>query len=110
MNANSMRRILIVNIFTAKTSCNFLQSVFDPDNAGEGKAIGDLNVRLGKVKVAVDPRRKFKDAFRDEASILPTTNYLGPKRHLYLVIFHPKHEDTFVACARIRQVTPMFAK
>lgn len=36
------------------SDCNILQLVFDPDNAGKGKAIGDIDARLGKIKIATD--------------------------------------------------------
>ncbi|KAL6264113.1 hypothetical protein P5V15_004191 [Pogonomyrmex californicus] len=84
-----------------KNNCNILQNVFDPNNSGDEKSIGDIDVRLGKVKVAIDTKEKYKTFYRDpELSLLPT-DLLGPHRHLYLVIFHPVHEDSFLACAKI---------
>lgn len=93
-----------------KNNCNILQNVFDPNNVGVGKSIGDVDVRLGKVKVAANTQEKYKTFYRDpELSLLPT-DLLGPHRHLYLVIFHPVHEDSFLACAKINHRKPIHVK
>ncbi|XP_012281553.1 uncharacterized protein LOC105700357 [Orussus abietinus] len=91
-------------------NCNVLQTVFDPDNAGSSKSIGDIDSRLGKIKVAVDSRKSSKKLYRDpELSLLPA-DLLGPHRLLYLVVFHPTHDDSFLACARIKHHRPIIAK
>lgn len=94
----------------SEQDCNILQLVFDPDNRGTGKSIGDVDDRLGKVKIALDHnRRKFKTLFRDdELSLLPN-DLTGPQRRLYLVIFEKNHEDVFLACANIRYEHPVNA-
>ncbi|KYN36526.1 Superoxide dismutase [Cu-Zn], partial [Trachymyrmex septentrionalis] len=93
-----------------KNNCNILQNVFDPNNSDIGKSIGDVDVRLGKIKVAIDSQERCKTFYRDsELSLLPT-NLLGPHRHLYLVIFHPVHEDSFLACTKINHRKPTYTK
>lgn len=91
-------------------NCNFLQNVFDPNNSGVGKSIGDVDVRLGKVKVATNTQERYKTFYRDpELSLLPV-DLLVPHRHLYLVIFHPVHEDSFLACAKINHRKSIYTK
>ncbi|KAG7190089.1 hypothetical protein KM043_006224 [Ampulex compressa] len=106
-------KIYVTDIFDTgkdKSNCNTLQSVFDPDNAGAEKSIGDIDARLGKIKVATDFRKKYKASYRDpELSLLPA-DLLGPHRQLYLVIFHPTHDDSFLACAKIKHRQPVFVK
>lgn len=96
--------------FIDKDNCNILQNVFDPNNSGAERSIGDVDVRLGKIKVATNAQQKYKTFYRDpELSLLPA-DLLGPHRHLYLVIFHPVHEDSFLACARINHRKPIHTK
>jgi hypothetical protein len=41
----------------SRENCNFLQLVFDPVfSTTPGQAVGDLDSRIGKVKVAGNPR------------------------------------------------------
>lgn len=91
-------------------NCNILQTIFDPNNAGTGKSIGDIDSRLGKLKVATDFDKKSKIAYRDlELALLPG-DLLGPQRVLYVVIFHPTHDDSFLACAKIKHRKEITAK
>ncbi|CAG9829590.1 unnamed protein product [Diabrotica balteata] len=84
-------------------NCNILQLVFDPNDKGGGKAIGDVDKRLGKVKVSTDYNKyKFKTLYRDEELILLPGDLNGPQRRLYLVLFETKHEDVFLGCAKIQ--------
>lgn len=93
------------------SDCNILQLVFDPDNAGKGKAIGDIDARLGKIKIATDYNvKKVKNLYRDDTLNLLPSDLAGPQRRLYLVLFERKHEDTFLACAKIRYDHPINAK
>jgi hypothetical protein len=93
-----------------KDNCNILQSIFDPNNSGVGRSIGDVDVRLGKIKVATSTQERYKTLYRDpELSLFPA-DLLGPHRHLYLVIFHPVHEDSFLVCAKINHRKPIHAK
>nr|CAI5853950.1 unnamed protein product [Callosobruchus analis] len=88
-------------------NCNILQLVFDPDDRGPGKSVGDLDSRLGKLKVSRNYNRyKFKRLYRDaELDLHP-----GPQRSLYLVLLERKHEDIFLACAKIRYDKPIGAR
>lgn len=104
--------LIILELFVHldKNNCNILQNVFDPNNSGVGKSIGDVDVRLGKVKIAINTQDEYKTFYRDsELSLLPA-NLLGPHRHLYLVIFHSVHEDSFLACAKINYRKPVYTK
>lgn len=90
-----------------RPDCNFLQLVFDPDNS----ALGDLDARLGKLKISTDyTKNKYKTLFRDERLILLPSDLQGPQRSLYLVVFEHKHQDSFLACAKIRYEHPINAK
>ncbi|XP_011873780.1 PREDICTED: uncharacterized protein LOC105565305 [Vollenhovia emeryi] len=93
-----------------KDNCNILQSVFDPNDSGVGKSIGDVDVRLGKVKVAINMQDKYKTFYRDSKLSLLPADLLGPHRHLYLVIYHSVHEDSFLACAKITHRKPVYTK
>lgn len=84
-------------------NCDILQLVFDPDDKGEGKGIGDVDERLGKVKVSTDyNRNKYKTLHRDGELVLLPSDLTGPQRRLYLMLFETKHEDVFLGCAKIR--------
>ncbi|XP_076765114.1 uncharacterized protein LOC143432228 [Xylocopa sonorina] len=100
----------ILDISKDKSSCNILQTVFDPDNAGSGTAIGDVDSRLGKVQVAVNHHKRYKTLYRDTKLSLLPADLLGPHRQLYLVIFHPTHDDSFLVCSKINHKKPIFAK
>ncbi|XP_044755346.1 uncharacterized protein LOC123314251 [Coccinella septempunctata] len=94
----------------SEQNCDILQLVFDPDNRGKGKSMGDIDQRLGKVKIALDHnKRKFKTLFRDDQLSLLPNDLSGPQRRLYLVIFEKNHEDVFLACANIRYEHPINA-
>ncbi|RZC33023.1 uncharacterized protein BDFB_010701, partial [Asbolus verrucosus] len=94
-----------------RPDCNILQLVFDPDNTGNGNALGDIDSRLGKVKVSTNyNKNRYKTLFRDDKLILLPSDLTGPQRRLYLVIFERKHQDTFLACAKIRYDHPTNAK
>ncbi|XP_014235437.1 uncharacterized protein LOC106658129 [Trichogramma pretiosum] len=96
-----------------QNNCNVLQTLFDPDNSGPGKAIGDVDGRVGKLRVAAarSDRPSAKRAYRDpRLELLPYDLLLGAHRALYLVIFHPSHEDVILTCARIKPRRPIVAK
>ncbi|CAD6211954.1 GSCOCG00003917001-RA-CDS [Cotesia congregata] len=106
-------KIYVTDIFDSekeKNDCNILQTVFDPDDLGEGKAIGDIDARLGKIKVATDTNKKSKAAYKDPVISLLPADILGSHRSLYLVIFHPTHSDSFLACAKIKNQKFTLAK
>ncbi|CAK9808868.1 Superoxide dismutase [Cu-Zn] B [Anthophora quadrimaculata] len=93
-----------------KSSCNILQTVFDLDHMGNGRAIGDIDMRLGKIKIATNHHKRYKTSYRDsKLSVLPA-DLLGPHHQLYLVIFHPTHEDSFLVCSKIIYKKPIFVK
>lgn len=95
----------------SEIDCNVLQLVFDPESKGNGKAIGDIDARLGKVRIAMDyTRNRYKTLFRDQELILLPSDLTGPQRRLYLVIFESKHEDSFMACAKIRYDHPITSR
>nr|XP_023029851.1 uncharacterized protein LOC111517802 [Leptinotarsa decemlineata] len=94
-----------------RNDCNILQLVFDPDAKGPGKGVGDIDSRVGKVKVSTDYNKfKFKTLFRDEQLVLLPSDLAGPQRRLYLVLFERKHEDVFLGCAKIRYENPVNAR
>lgn len=94
-----------------KDNCNILQIVFDPDDKGEGKGYGDIDVRLGKVKISTDyNKHKFKTLYRDEHLMLLPSDLTGPQRRLYVVLFENKHEDVFLGCSKIRYEQPINAR
>ncbi|KAJ3625819.1 hypothetical protein MTP99_016359 [Tenebrio molitor] len=107
-------KIYVTDILDAdkdRNDCNILQLVFDPDNTGKGKALGDVDSRLGKVKISTDrTQNRYKTLYRDEQLILLPSDLTGPQRRLYLVIFERKHEDAFLACAKIRYDHPVNSK
>ncbi|KAK9881797.1 hypothetical protein WA026_017312 [Henosepilachna vigintioctopunctata] len=87
----------------SEQNCDILQLVFDPDDRGSGRAIGDIDYRLGKVKISLDHHKnKYKTLYRDNELILLPNDLTGPQRRLYLVIFEKNHEDVFLSCANIR--------
>ncbi|XP_056632651.1 uncharacterized protein LOC130442509 [Diorhabda sublineata] len=92
-------------------NCNILQLVFDPDNKEKGKALGDIDKRLGKVKVSTDySRYKYKTLFRDTKLLLLPSDLTGPQRRLYLVLFESKHQDVFLGCAKINYNSPIHTR
>ncbi|XP_034178940.2 uncharacterized protein Rsod isoform X1 [Osmia lignaria lignaria] len=106
-------KIYVTDIFDIskdKSSCNILQTVFDPDNAGNGEGIGDIDMRLGKIKVATNHHKRYKTLYRDSKLSLLPADLLGPHRLLYLVIFHPTHDDSFLVCTKINHRKTIFAK
>lgn len=109
-------KIYVTDIFDkkpgkARDDCNILQLVYDPENKGRGKARGDIDIRHGLVKISLDyQRNKYKTSFRDAILELLPGDLDGTQRRLYLVLFEKKHDDTFLACARIRYIHPISAK
>ncbi|KAJ8944218.1 hypothetical protein NQ318_014580 [Aromia moschata] len=90
-------------------NCDVLQLVFDPDDKGEEKGIGDIDARLGKIKVSTDyHRQKFKNLYRDNVLTLLPSDLGGPQRRLYVVLFESKHPDVFLGCAKIIYDHPMY--
>lgn len=98
----------------SRENCNFLQLVFDPVFSPTlGQAAGDLDSRIGKVKVAGDPRLQdssFTSVYHDSGLTSVTVDLLSGQRSLYLVIFDASHHDSFLACAKIREIHPVILK
>ncbi|XP_043461697.1 uncharacterized protein LOC122498151 [Leptopilina heterotoma] len=107
-------KIYVTDIFEPgskdKSNCNILQAIFDPDNAGVNKSIGDIDMRLGKIKISENLSKRRKYSFRDPKLDLLPNDFIGSHRLLYLVIFHPTHTDSFLACAKIEYRKPVMAK
>ncbi|GAB0087396.1 uncharacterized protein DMENIID0001_016930 [Sergentomyia squamirostris] len=88
-------------------NCNILQLVFDPGNRGDGKSIGDIDSRLGMLKIATNPHvQELRILFRDDSLVLLPSDITGPQRQLYLVLFDSNNPENFLACAKIRHVKP----
>ncbi|XP_062551258.1 uncharacterized protein LOC134216338 [Armigeres subalbatus] len=95
----------------AEENCNKLQLVFDPQVQGAGKAIGDIDVRLGNLKITTNSQKsKIPQLFNDRDLVLLPSDLYGPSRKLYVVIFDPVHPDTFLACSKIRHLKAKSAR
>ena len=109
-------KIYVTDIFDTDHSrpednCDYLQLVFDPQNRGKGNAIGDIDLRRGKIRVAVDSKiQESKLLYRDDQLVLLPSDLAGPQRRLYLVIFDPARPHDFLACAKIRHVQEKVVK
>lgn len=94
-----------------RENCNRLQLIFDPKRDGEGKAVGDIDSRVGKLKVATRyDQVKQKGLLRDDDLFLLPSDIKGPKRELYVVIYDENHLESFLACAKIQHQEPVIAK
>lgn len=68
-----------------EVNCNNLQILFDPYNAGTGKAIGDLDIRLGKLQISsYNVSHKNKQAFVDKDLLFTINDYSSSTRKLFL--------------------------
>lgn len=95
----------------SEDNCNFLQQVFDPNGKGAGQGIGDLDNRLGQLRVATNAlQNPQRVVFRDEKLALLPSDLSIPHRTLYLVIFDHQHPDNFLACTKIRRVQQLTYK
>lgn len=109
---NHSWKIYVTDIFDtgaerAEADCNVLQLVFDQHNEGAGRAIGDIDTRLGSLSVATRADRQLvREVFHDQALMLLPSDLTGPQRQLYVVVFDNLHPDVFLGCAKIRHVQP----
>lgn len=95
----------------AEENCNKLQLVFDPQVRGAGKAIGDIDTRLGNLKITTNSqKKKYPQLFNDRDLVLLPSDLYGPSRKLYVVIFDPVHPNTFLACSKIRHLKAKSAR
>uniref|UniRef100_A0A182R615 Superoxide dismutase copper/zinc binding domain-containing protein n=1 Tax=Anopheles funestus TaxID=62324 RepID=A0A182R615_ANOFN len=111
-----MWKIYVTDIFeseaqNAEENCNKLQLVFDPQNRGAGNAIGDIDGRVGALRITTNARQiQYPQLFHDHQLVLLPSDLYGPSRKLYVVVFDPNHPDTFLACAKIRHQKPRTAR
>lgn len=109
-------KIFVTDIFEtnaekSQVNCNVLQLVYDPDNMGPGKSIGDINVRMGKIKIATNVhKQEIRQMFSDKELILLPSDLTGPHRQLFVVVYDNSHPNRFLACAKIQNVRPRVAK
>lgn len=113
---NHSWKIYVTDIFDTDSerpegNCNVLQLVFDQQNRGAGRAIGDIDQRLGALQVATRAESQAaRQLFHDPALVLLPSDLSGPQRQLYVVVFDNRHPDVFAACAKIRHVQPRQAR
>lgn len=109
-------KLFVTDIFDSdkgnhEDNCNVLQIVFDPGNDGEGMSVGDLDSRLGLIKIATDGSvKKIKKLYKDDVINILRSDMEVTKRSLYVVIFDDIHSDTFLACAKLRPMRPKTTK
>lgn len=109
-------KIFVTDIFETNAdktqmNCNVLQLVYDPNDAGAGKSLGDIDVRVGAVKVAKNVHRQSaKQLFTDNELILLPSDLSGSKRQLFIVIYDQHHVNRFLACAKIQNIRPRIVK
>lgn len=113
---NHRWKIFITDIFDTNAdkpeiNCNVLQILYDPQNSGNGKSIGDIDSRVGHIKVASDVQtNEFIEFFHDKQLVLLPSDLSGPHRQLFIVIYDHLHTNNFLACAKIRNIRPRIAK
>ncbi|CAH0763523.1 unnamed protein product [Diatraea saccharalis] len=74
-------------------------------------SVGDLDSRLGLVKVATDANvKKMRTLYKDEVLNILRSDMEVTKRSLYVVIFDNRHVDSFLACAKLRTMEPKSTK
>lgn len=109
-------KIYVTDIFESmaeriEENCNVLQVVYDPQNYGAGKGIGDIDSRVGKLNISENVRREnIRQLFRYEQLVLLPADLTGPSRKLYVVIYDAVHPTNFLACAKIRHLAPRVVK
>lgn len=109
-------KIFVTDIFEtnaekSQINCNVLQLVYDPDNAGAGKSLGDIDVRVGNIEIAKHVQQhEIKQIFVDNKLILLPSDLSGPHRQLFVVVYDHSNTNRFLACAKIRNVRPRIAK
>lgn len=108
-------KIFVTDIFEnaekSEVNCNVLQLIYDPQNLGSGKSLGDIDKRVGNIQVAKHIRRRpSKQQFQDKELILLPSDLTGLHRQLFVVIYDNVHTNQFLACAKIRNIRPRIAK
>lgn len=109
-------KIYVTDIFDKDTdrsesNCDVLQLVFDPTNVGNGKSIGDIDGRLGQIKVSTDAQKyDVRELYHDDELVLLPSDLTGPHRQLFVVLYDSDHPKKFFACAKIRHIRPRTVK
>lgn len=109
-------KIFVTDIFETnadktQVNCNVLQLIYDPNDAGAGKSLGDIDVRVGEIKVAKNVhRQEIKQSLTDDELILLPSDLTGPHRQLFVVVYDNLHANRFLACAKIHNVRTRIAK
>lgn len=109
-------KLFVTDIFDSdkgnhEDNCNVLQLVFDPENSGDGMSVGDLDSRLGLIKVAKDANlKRIRKLYKDDVINVLKSDMEVTKRSLYVVIYDNRHEDSFLACAKLRPMQPKSTK
>ncbi|XP_072936452.1 uncharacterized protein Rsod isoform X1 [Epargyreus clarus] len=110
-------KLFVTDIFDSdkganhEDNCNVLEAVFDPDNSGDGMSVGDLDSRLGLVKVAADANiMKVRTLYKNEVIDILRADMEVTKRNLYVVIYDNSHTESFLACAKLRLIPPKSTK
>lgn len=103
--------IFDTNADKPEINCNILQIVYDPKNLGNGKSIGDIDNRVGQIKVSSDINsNELIQFYHDEQLVLLPSDLNGAHRQLFIVIYDHFHTNNFLACAKIRNIRPRIAK
>ncbi|XP_055314851.1 uncharacterized protein LOC129575370 isoform X3 [Sitodiplosis mosellana] len=109
-------KIFVTDIFEtnaekSQNNCNVLQIIYDPQNEGVGKSLGDIDGRVGKIQVATDVYgHEAKQLFQDKELILLPSDLTGTHRQLFVVIYDHNYPTRFLACAKIRNLKTRIVK
>ncbi|KAL7017747.1 hypothetical protein ACKWTF_010504 [Chironomus riparius] len=106
-------KIYATDIFDQTTdrieeNCNVLQTIYDPQNYGPGNSIGDIDDRVGKLRISDKLNVNANQVFQDNQLHLMESDINGPSRKLYVVILDSRND--FLGCAKIRLLKPRVAK
>lgn len=103
--------ILETNTEKSQINCNVLQLIYDPQNMGVGKSLGDIDIRIGQIKTATNiHRQETRQIFVDNELILLPSDLTGPHRQLFIVVYDHLHANRFSACAKIRNIRTRITK
>lgn len=109
-------KVFVTDIFEtnaekSEINCNVLQLIYDPQDLGSGKSLGDIDTRVGKIQVVKNiQRQSSKQLFQDDDLILLPSDLTGLHRQLFVVVYDHVHSNQFLACAKIRNIRPRIAK
>lgn len=109
-------KIFVTDIFETNAektqiNCNVLQLVYDPNDAGAGKSLGDVDVRVGTVNVARNVHhQETKQLFTDNELILLPSDLTGSRRQLFVVVYDHQHTKRFLACSKIQNMRTRVVK